>query len=177
MNLTIELSERGVRDGVSLIAAYHFLLAVASLLGTLAIIVYSIFPIWSGAANGSIQNLFLPFLGTVTGAMLTIAYLITGIGLLRFKNSARMWGIFLALFGVIAGLFSVIGGIASGFSMLPDNGLQLGMIGLSLICAYAILVLLDIIILVFLLNMQVRSVFYGQEWLLTATESLGRERK
>jgi hypothetical protein len=177
MNLSIELSERGVRDGVVLVAAYHFLLAVAALLGTIAIFVYTILPDWFGTNSGGIQFLFLPFLGTVIGIILAVAYAITGIGLVRLKNSARMAGIFLALFGIVAGLFGVMGGIASSFSSLPTNWLQIGIIGLIFICVYSILVFLDIITLIFLLNMQVRSVFYGQEWMATAKESLGRERR
>jgi len=173
MNLTVELSERGVRDGVMLVAAYHFLLAIAGFLGAMAIFVYAILPIVGGNSNNAAQSLFLPFLGAVIGLILTIAYLFTGIGLIRFRNSARMVGIFLSLFGVVVGLFSVLGGIVSSFNQFPSDWLTIGMIGIIMSCAYTMLVFLDIVTLIFLLNGQVRAVFYGEEWLAEAVEQMG----
>lgn len=170
MNLTIELSERGVRDGVVLIAAYHFLLAVVSFLSMTAIFVYAIFPVLSGNSNSGIQSLYLPVLGLLVTLFLTIAYFITGIGLIRIKNAARMAGIFLALFGIVGGLFAVVGGVVGSLNALPNDWLSVGLLGLSLICVYSIIVFLDIITLVFLLNAQVRSVFYGEEWYAQALE-------
>ncbi len=170
MNLTIELSERGVRDGVVLIAAYHFLLAVASFLSLTAIFVYSIFPVISGNSSNGIQFLYLPILGVVITLFLAIAYFVTGIGLIRIKNAARMAGIFLALFGIIGGIFAVLGGVIGSLNAIPNDWLTVGIIGLALICVYSILVFLDIITLVFLLNAQVRSVFYGEEWYAQALE-------
>jgi hypothetical protein len=101
MNLTIELSERGVRDGVVLIAAYHFLLAVASFLSLTAIFVYSIFPVISGNSSNGIQFLYLPILGVVITLFLAIAYFVTGIGLIRIKNAAA-WQYFLCIVRIIA---------------------------------------------------------------------------
>lgn len=172
MNLTVELSERGVRDGVVLVAAYHFLLAIAAFLGTLAIFVYAILPGLGGSSAGGVQGLFLPFLGAIAGMILALVYLTVGFGLMRLKNSARMVGIFLSLFGVVAGLFSVMGGIIGGFNRMPSDWLTVGMISLVLVCVYSILVFLDIITLIFLMNWQVRAVFYGEEWLAEAAESI-----
>lgn len=177
MNLTVELSERGVRDGVVLVAAYHFLLAIAAFLGTLAIFVYAILPGLGGDSANGVQGLFLPFLGVVVGLILTLAYLAVGLGLMRLKNSARMGGIFLSLFGIVAGIFSVLGGILSGFNQMSADWLTVGMISLVLVCVYSILVFMDLVTLVFLMNWQVRAVFYGEEWLAEAAESIeGRNR-
>jgi hypothetical protein len=172
MNMTIELSERGVRDGVTLIGAYHFLLAVASLLGTLAVFVYAILPGLSSGASGVAQSLFLPVLGVIIGFVLTVAYALTGIGLIQIRNSARMTAIFLSLFGIVVGLFSVMGGIVGSFNSMQPDWASVGMTGLILVCGYSILTFLDIITLVFLLNWRVRAVFYGEEWLAQASETM-----
>ena len=172
MNMTIELSERGVRDGVTLIGAYHFLLAVASLLGTLAVFVYAILPGLSSGASGVAQSLFLPVLGVIIGFVLTMAYALTGIGLIQIRNSARMTAIFLSLFGIVVGLFSVMGGIVGSFNSMQPDWASVGMTGLILVCGYSILTFLDIITLVFLLNWRVRAVFYGEEWLAQASETM-----
>lgn len=172
MNLSIQLSERGVRDGVVLIAAYHFLLSIASFLGCLAVFVYAIIPNLPSSSQGGVQTLFLPILGVLISFVLSAAYFITGIGLIQIKNVARMTGIFLALFGIVVGIFSVMGGIIGSFSNMSSDWLTILMIGLVLICTYSILVFLDVITLLFLLNWQVRSVFYGEEWLSQASQSL-----
>ena len=172
MNMTIELSERGVRDGVTLIGAYHFLLAVASLLGTLAVFVYAILPGLSSGASGVAQSLFLPVLGVIIGFVLTVAYALTGIGLIQIRNSARMTAIFLSLFGIVVGLFSVMGGIVGSFNSMQPDWASVGMTGLILVCGYSILTFLDVITLVFLLNWRVRAVFYGEEWLAKASETM-----
>ena len=170
MNLTIELSERGVRDGVVLIAAYHFLLSAASFLSMTAIFVYAILPAMSGASKGGVQSLYLPVLGAMVSLILTVAYLITGAGLIRVKNAARMAGIFLSLFGIVGGLFSVVGGVVGSFNTLPSDWLSIGLVGLVLVCVYSMLVFLDLVTLIFLLNAQVRAVFYGEEWYAQAVE-------
>lgn len=172
MNMTIELSERGVRDGVILIGAYHFLLAVAALLGTLAVFVYAILPGLSSNASGVAQSLFLPVLGVIIGFVLTVAYALTGIGLIQIRNSARMTSIFLSLFGIVVGLFSVMGGIVGSFNSIQPDWAFVGLTGLILVCGYSILTFLDVITLVFLLNWRVRAVFYGEEWLAQASESM-----
>jgi len=172
MNMTIELSERGVRDGVTLIGAYHFLLSAAALLGTLAVFVYAILPGLSSGASGAAQSLFLPILGVIIGFVLTVAYALTGIGLIQIRNSARMTAIFLSLFGIVVGLFSVMGGIVGSFNSLQPDWASVGMTGLILVCGYSILTFLDVITLVFLLNWRVRAVFYGEEWLAKASETM-----
>ena len=176
MNMSIELSERSVRDGVVLIGTYHFLLAVTALLGTLAVFVYAILPGLSSGTPGMAQLLFLPVLGVIIGFVLSVAYAITGIGLIQIRNSARMTAIFLSLFGIVVGLFIVMGGVVGSFNTLQPDWASVGLTGLLLVCGYSILTFLDIITLVFLLNWRVRAVFYGEEWLARASEGIVGEK-
>jgi hypothetical protein len=177
MNLTIELSERGVRDGVVLVAAYHFLLAIATFLGSMAIFVYAILPAFNGSEASGAQNLFLPILGAIVGLFLAVAYVFTAIGLLRFRNTSRMAGIFLSLFGIVIGLFCVLGGIVGSFNQFSADWMTIGMVGIILSCGYTLLVFLDLITLIYLLNGQVRAVFYGEEWLADAVSSINNPRR
>ncbi len=90
MNLTIELSEKGVRNGVFLIGAYHFLLALVALLGTIGIFIFAILPSLSIPRSDNAQSLFLPITGILVGIVMTLAYTGVGIGLIKMRNSARM---------------------------------------------------------------------------------------
>lgn len=172
MNLTIELSERGVRDGVFLTGAYHFLLAMVALLGTLAVFVYAILPSLSNPSADNAQSLFLPITGTLVGVVLSLAYTGVGIGLIKMRNSARMTAIFLSLFGILIGVFSFLGGIVGAVNTTQPDWTAIGMISLMLVCVYSLIAFLDIVVLIFLLNWRVRSVFYGEEWLAEAVESI-----
>jgi len=153
-------SDKSVRDGVMLIASYHFLLAILSLVGALAIVIFSIVPAISGVSAG--QPLFLPVVGGIVGIFLTIFYGVTGSGLIALKNSARMGAVFLALFGTIGGLFILIGaGIPTVSNLLPDMAAVAGVI-VGGLCGYALLTVLDLVVLAFMFNRRVRSLFYGE---------------
>ncbi|KAF0112083.1 MAG: Uncharacterized protein FD147_350 [Chloroflexi bacterium] len=155
-------SDKTVRDGVMLVASYHFLLAILSLVGALAIVIFAIIPSMnSTVGTGSI---FLPIVGVIIGVFLGLFYGITGSGLIALKNSARMGAVFLALFGTIGGLFILIGaGIPTVNSLLPDMAAVAGVI-VGGLCGYFILTLLDIAVLAFMFNRRVRALFYGEPY-------------
>lgn len=90
MNLTIELSEKGVRNGVFLIGVYHFLLALVALLGIIAIFVFAILPSLYIPRSDNAHSLFLPITGILVGIVMTLAYTGVGIGLIKMRYSARM---------------------------------------------------------------------------------------
>jgi hypothetical protein len=155
-------SDKTVRDGVMLVASYHFLLAILSLVGVIAILIFSIVPAFNGTSASS--SLFLPVVGVLVGIFLTIFYGVTASGLISLKNSARMGAVFLALFGTISGLFILIGaGIPVINNLLPDMASVAGVI-VGGLCGYALLTVLDLAVLAFLFNKRVRSLFYGEPY-------------
>lgn len=155
-------SDKTVRDGVILVASYHFLLAILSLVGALAIVIFSIMPSINGVATT--DSIFLPIVGVIVGLFLAIFYGVTGSGLISLKNSARMGAVFLALFGTIGGLFILIGaGIPMVSKLLPDMAAVAGVI-VGGLCGYALLTVLDLVVLAFMFNRRVRSLFYGEPY-------------
>jgi hypothetical protein len=155
-------SDKTVRDGVMLVASYHFLLAILSLVGTLAIVIYAIIP--SMANTTGTSSVFLPIVGVIVGVFLAIFYGVTGSGLISLKNSARMGAVFLALFGTIGGLFILIGaGIPAVNKLLPDMAAVAGVIVAGL-CGYFLLTVLDLAVLAFMFNRRVRALFYGEPY-------------
>jgi hypothetical protein len=155
-------SDKTVRDGVVLVASYHFLLAIISLVAALAIFIFSIVPSFSGTASSS--SIFMPVVGIVLGLFLTVFYGITGNGLIALKNSARMGAVFLALFGTIGGLFVLVGaGIPVVNTLLPDMAAVSGVI-VGGLCGYALMTVLDLAVLTFLFNRRVRALFYGEPY-------------
>jgi hypothetical protein len=155
-------SDKTVRDGVMLVASYHFLLAILSLVGSLAIIIFAIVPSFSAATAS--KSIFMPVVGVLVGIFLAIFYGITGSGLIGLKNTARMGAVFLALFGTIGGLFIIIGaGIPLVGSLLPDTASVVGVIAGGL-CGYALLTVLDLVVLAFMFNNRVRALFYGEPY-------------
>jgi hypothetical protein len=156
-------SDKTVRDGVILVASYHFLLAILSLVGSLAIVIFSIVPSFGTTATSS-NSIFLPIVGVIVGIFLTIFYGVTASGLSKFKNSSRMGAVFLALFGTIGGLFVLIGaGIPMVSKLLPDMASVAGVI-VGGLCGYALLTVLDLVVLAFLFNKRVRALFYGEPY-------------
>ena len=154
-------SDKTVRDGVILISSYHFLLAILSLIGALAIVIFSIVPSLTGTATGT-NSFFMPVVGVIVGVFLAIFYGVTGSGLVQLKNSARMSAVFLALFGTIGGLFILIGaGIPLVSNLLPDMAAVAGVI-VGGLCAYALMTILDLVVLAFMFNRRVRALFYGE---------------
>ncbi|MBA4383559.1 MAG: hypothetical protein C0410_02365 [Anaerolinea sp.] len=155
-------SDKTVRDGVMLVASYHFLMAILSLVGALAIVIFAILPAISTPETSN--TIFIAAVGVVVGLFLAIFYGVTGSGLIQLKNSARMGAVFLALFGTIAGLFVLIGaGIPAINKLLPDMAAVAGVI-VSGLCGYALLTVLDLTVLTFLFNRRVRSLFYGEPY-------------
>ncbi len=153
-------SDKTVRDGVMLVASYHFLLAILSLVGSLAIVIFAVLPAISTPDKSN--SVFLAIVGILVGLFLTIFYAVTGSGLIKLKNSARMGAVFLALFGTIAGLFVLIGaGIPTINKLLPDMAAVAGVI-VGGLCGYALLTVLDLTVLTFLFNKRVRALFYGE---------------
>lgn len=155
-------SDKTVRDGVILVASYHFLLAILSLVGALAIVIFAIVPSFTDPTTTT--SIFLPIVGVIVGIFLAIFYGVTGSGLISLKNSARMGAVFLALFGTIGGLFILIGaGIPMVSKLLPDMAAVAGVI-VGGLCGYALLTVLDLAVLAFMFNRRVRSLFYGEPY-------------
>ena len=153
--------ERAIHDQVSLASAYHILMAIAYFIGAAAIFVYAILPILSDGSTGLTQKLFLPVTGAILSLLLVGLYAVTGNGLLKMRNSARMGAVFLALLGIIGGLFGQAGTVALGIvSLEPTLGTAIG-VGLGSIATYALTAGLDLIILLFLIKEPVRDVFYA----------------
>jgi len=165
------MTSRSVRDGVFLVGGFHYFMAAIILLGTAGIFVYSLLPPIQGTANGSTQNLFLPFTGIILGLILCGMYAFVGAGLIRLKNSSRMTAIFLSGLGLMSGFIGVLVSIgASVFSNPNPNWLTVGLLGVGTICIYAIVAMIDIFILFFLFNKHVREVFYAEEWAAAVAE-------
>jgi hypothetical protein len=156
-------NDKTVWDGVILVASYHFLLALISLMGAAAILVFAIFPNLSSTTSNP-QSIFMPIIGSFFGLILCIWYGLIGSGLIQLKNSARMGAVFLALFGAVGGLFVLLGaGIPVINSLLPDVGAATGIVVAGL-CAYTLMTFFDIVVLFFLFSRRVRAVFYGEPW-------------
>ena len=153
--------ERVIHDQVSLVSAYHILMAIAYFIGAAAILVYAILPILSDGSTDLAQKLFLPVTGTFLSLLLVGLYAVTGNGLLKVRNSARMGAVFLALLGIIGGLFGQAGAVALGIGSLAPNWLAVVGLVFGSIATYALTAGVDLIILLFLIKDPVREVFYA----------------
>ncbi len=153
--------ERVIHDQVSLASAYHILMAIAYLIGAVAIFVFAILPILSGGSTDLAQRLFLPITGTILSLLLVGLYGVTGNGLLKMRNSARMGAVFLALLGIIGGLFGQAGAVALSIGSLTPNWLAVVGLGLGSVATYALTAGVDLVILLFLMKEPVREVFYA----------------
>ncbi len=155
-------SDKTVWDGVILVASYHFLLALISLLGAAAIVVFAIIPNMTTTSEPS--SIFFPIIGGVVGIILCAWYGIIGSGLISLKNSARMGAVFLALFGSVGGLFILLGaGIPAVNNLIPDYAAVTGVV-IAGLCGYILMTVFDLVVLVFLFNRRVRALFYGEPW-------------
>jgi len=148
---------------VGLVAAYHFLLGLSSLIIGSAIVVYAMLPPLQEASSDLPQTLFPSAAGLLIGFLLCLLYGATGVGLMRMSNSARVVAVFLALFGIVGGIFAVVGAFAGGYHALAPDWIQFGAIGLLISCLYLLTTMVDLIVLVFLLSGRVRQAFYGQQ--------------
>jgi hypothetical protein len=154
----MEMSNRTLRDGIVLVGAFHFLMAFLSLVGVVAVYIYGI------SANSSQgDSLFLPIIGLMVCILLAVVYSVVGLGIIRHNNSARMGSVFLSVVGIMSGFVAVIGSLAVN---LKDNAMtsiaSVTMTALVVICVYSIVAFLDIFILIFLFNSQVRKLFYTE---------------
>lgn len=154
--------ERMVHDGIILAAAYHFLLALVFIIGAIAIIFYSFLPPILNPDAEIPHTLFFPIIGFVLSVTLAIGYGYVGTGLMKMKNTARMAAVFLALFGVLLGVFGVAGVLATSLNNMTTPDLVL--IGAVAVAAMLLnfISILDIFILFFLFQTNVRSLFYGE---------------
>ncbi len=158
------MTSRSVRDGVFLVAGFHYFMAAIILLGTAGIFAYGLTPPMQAAADGSSRNLFLPISGSLLGLILCIVYLVVGVGLSRLKNNSRMTAIFLSGLGLMGGFIGVLASIgASAFGNTNPNWMAVGLWGVGAICFYSLFAMMDIFILFFLFNKSVRDVFYAEE--------------
>jgi hypothetical protein len=160
----MEMSARSVRDGVVLVSAYHYFLALASLVGSLTLLVYAVIPPLTGSGEGIAGKIFFPIIGLILGLILTGLYISVAIGITRYNNASRVVGIFLAALGLLSGFVSVLGSLAITLTgnAVPD-WLAVTMIGAIAVCVYAVFAFMDLFVLIFLFNNRVRSAFYGWE--------------
>ena len=152
---------RMVQDGIMLAAAYHFLMAVIFVIGAIAIIFYTMIPTMVEQNPEAPQSLFLPVVGLLVCIALTVGYGYVGSGLTKLKNSARMAAVFLALFGMLGGVFGVAGVLATSINTVTAPDLvRVGVIGLF-VMGINFVSILDIFLLFFLFQENVRALFYG----------------
>ena len=156
------MTDRSLRDGIGLVSAFHFFLALASLVAAVAILVLGIMgPINSNDPQAG-EKLLLPIIGLVLFLSLIVVYSMVGIGLLRYNNTARLTAIFLGILGLMSGFLSVAGTVVINLSgTVTPNWVSIIMTGLMVVCGYSILGILDIFVLVFLINRNVRELFYN----------------
>jgi hypothetical protein len=165
------MTSRSVRDGVFLVAGFHYFMAAIVLIGTAGILAYGLNPPIQAGAEGATPNLFLPITGSILGLILCITYLTVGAGLTRLKNNSRMTAIFLSGLGLMGGFIGVLVSIgASAFGNPNPNWMTVGLLGVGTICFYALFAMVDIFVLFFLFNKRVREVFYSEEWAANAAD-------
>jgi hypothetical protein len=155
---------KAIRDGLILVGAYHFLLAIAWLLGAAAIVVYAIIPPMSNVRAELPQDLFLPIIGLIAGLLMAILYGTVGSGLVQVKNWARMAAVFLGMFGIGGGLLGIVGLLAGSINALAPDWVRIATIGIAGSCGFFVTTVIDLLVLVFLLNRRVQALFYGEEW-------------
>jgi len=166
--LRIRGGYKAIQDGLFLVGAYHFLLGVIWLLASIAIVVYAIIPGVNtptptyGVAAPS-NTLFLPIIGLLAGIIMAGLYSWVGSGLIKMANWARMAAVFLAMFGIGGGLLGVIGLVAGSINSLSPDWVQIATIGVAGLCVFFIGTIIDLVILMFLLNNNVQSIFYGED--------------
>ena len=169
MNFSIEISERSAKDGINLFTAYHYLLAVLSLAGALAVIIFALFPAFSGESE---TGVFFPIVGLIVALALTGAYFYTARGLAATKNQARMYAIFLSFVGIFGGLIAILAVMVGLVNSPEPNWMNVGVTAFALIMGYSLLSFLDVFVLIFFTNDRIRSVFYGSDWLAQAKEEV-----
>lgn len=168
------MSNRTIKDGITMVSGFHFFMALLSLIGTAAILVYAVMPSLKTQTPEFAQQLFLPMTGVVFGIIIFGAYIYIGIGLIQLKDWSRMAAIFLGILGIMGGFIGVIGATATSLtgSTVPD-WMSATMIGLLMMCAYSLLSFVDIFILIFLFNPLVRDVYDTGRLILMTEEEYG----
>lgn len=157
------MTDRSLRDGIGLVSAFHFFLAIASLVAAIAILVLGIMgPINSNDPQSG-DKLLLPIIGLVLSLSLIVVYLIVGTGLLRYNNTARLIAIFLGILGLMSGFLIIAGTVVINLSgTMTPNWVSVVTTGLMVVCGYSILGFMDIFVLVFLMNQKVKTLFYSE---------------
>ncbi|MCE1253549.1 MAG: hypothetical protein LWX83_08380, partial [Anaerolineae bacterium] len=156
------MTDHSIRDGIGLVGAFQFFLAVASFVGAIAIFLLGIINPLNGGNGITLEQMLLPVIGLIVTLSLTVVYLMVGVGLMRFNNTARLTAIFLGILGLMSGFVSVAGAVVINLSgNLTPDWISILMTGMMVICAYSILGWVDIFVLIFLLNHKVRALFYN----------------
>ncbi len=159
----MNIPTRAIRDQVTLVAAYHFTLALAFFIGGAAIIVYAILPTLAAAAANLPQRLFPPATGLLLCVLLAAMYARIGTGLNDVDNGSRMAAIYLALTGIIGGIFGMVGTILTTIANVGPNWFAVAVSGSFAVSIYLITSSADLIVLFFLMKRDVQVVFYGEE--------------
>jgi hypothetical protein len=168
------MSNRSIRDGVVLVGGFHFLMAVLCVVAVAAVFVFAVLPPVEKNEAGLTQELFVPVLGIILGLVIAGVYATTGLGLIQLKNSARMTAIFLGALGVFGGFIGVMSSIAAKIvGQAQPDWVSVTFVGLATICVYLLISFMNIFLLIFLFNPRLRAVFYGEEWVASATETEG----
>ena len=158
------MSDHSIRDGIGLISAFQFFLAVVSLVAAVVVFVMGVL----GPINANDpqlgEKLLLPVIGLILVLSLVVVYSMVGIGLLRYSNTARLTAIFLCILGLMSGFLSVAGAVVINLTgTLTPNWVTIIMTGLMMVCAYSLLGFVDVFVYIFLLNEKVRALFYIDE--------------
>jgi len=158
------MSDHTIKDGIGLISAFQFFLAVACLVAAVVIFVMGVLgPINSNDALLG-EKLLLPVIGLILFLSLVVVYSMVGVGLLRYSNTARLAAIFLGMIGLMSGFLAVAGAVVINLTgTMTPNWVSILMSGLMVVCAYSIIGFVDVFVLIFLLNEKVRAFFYKFE--------------
>lgn len=158
----MNVTKRAIRDQASLVAAYHFTLALAFLIGGAATFVYAILPALGNGAENLPQRLFSPVTGLLLCTLLVALYTRIGIGLKNMNNGSRMAAIYMAMTGIIGGIFGMSGTIFAAINGLGPDWIGVALFGATAVSVYLLTSSVDLIILVFLMKREVQLVFYGE---------------
>jgi hypothetical protein len=158
------MTDHSIRDGIGLVSAFQFFMAVAGLVGAIAIFMLGILGAINTGGDQMMQQLLSPVIGVILCLSLSVIYIMVGMGLLRYNNTARLTAISLGILGLMSGFISVAGAVVINLTgNTTPNWVSIVMSGLMVVCAYSIVGVVDIFVLLFLLNQKVRSLFYSYD--------------
>lgn len=158
------MTDHSIRDGINLVSAFQFFLAVACVIAAIVIFILGILGPINAGSDQLLERLILPIIGLMLSLSLAVIYTMVGLGLLRYSNTARMTAIFLGILGLMSGFVSVAGSVVINLTgNVTPNWVSIVMTGLMVICVYSILGFVDVFVLIFLLNQKVRALYYTYE--------------